>query len=670
MKKLIFILPLLLLLSCTTSKRMSFLTFPSESISAYSNINLDEYEQKYGEYDGVYLNIENTIEHSGSKENLGVFNKWVFTRVWKKKYIILNPDAVWLTTFSVYSKPDQLYIRISSPNGKVQHFGNTDLKEEKDFSGYNNYRLIFPDIIKGSIVEIGYENSFSVGMFPPPLEHDIQLQFRIPCEEFTFSYLYPMWWEIQKKMIQKGKMSPGEIIEDPENKKSILEYSAKVIPPLRWEPYSPEFKKVALYLQFMVTDLKMGRGYMDRPKNWQDLADKFYDYMLKKSDHKKISLKTGTAPLVEKSIYSLKELVDLIIEGKTDDMDKLDAMVSYIQDNIELTYDSYDGNNSKILKSKKGNKYDITALAKNMFEEAGLEVSYLLVHSAEDGYYDKYYIARDQFYIPAIRTITSDDTLVIFPYINDLPLDHTPSYFQGEPSIVINKKAPIKFWTLPKGNRMENIDSGDYQISISEDGIIDVVEYKALKGVLAFAAREMLSDLNDEETKKIMKDLVTYSDGDIEWVSYDIQNLDKHRENLILEMRYKINNLVMITPDEIVMQTAGLFSPISNKKYKLDPKSRQNPISISYNQQFTKHIVITYPKQWQFSTELEDMSKSNIFGEVSKTHMFAEGEITIDQNLIIKQTETDRKKYPLLLELTGDDNSVIVPALIFEIKNI
>lgn len=117
MKKSLFLIALLIVLSsCTTSKRLTHLTVPESSPDKImvAHVNVEEYESKYGQYDGVYLDVETVIEHSGGK---GIFSGWSFSRIIKRKFMVLNPDAQWLTSFRVYSKPDVLYMRVITHKG-------------------------------------------------------------------------------------------------------------------------------------------------------------------------------------------------------------------------------------------------------------------------------------------------------------------------------------------------------------------------------------------------------------------------------------------------------------------------------------------------------------------------------------------------------------------------
>src|SRR6185295_16279785 len=96
-----------------SSNRTTFLNPPRPDSLQPDRVDLAEYEKKYAKYDGVFLNSEYTIENTGSK------SAWESVKVRKLKFLVLNPDAEWLTTFNYEEDPGeqllQAYIRVTSP---------------------------------------------------------------------------------------------------------------------------------------------------------------------------------------------------------------------------------------------------------------------------------------------------------------------------------------------------------------------------------------------------------------------------------------------------------------------------------------------------------------------------------------------------------------------------
>lgn len=657
MKKLPILLPFILLsIGCTQSKRISFLDMEQLNINPQP-VDLEYYEEKYGEYDGVYLNYESTIEHSGVKDPMPyrIGEKWTYTCVSTEKYIILNPEADWLTTYTMTFDPDTLFIRITSPDGISKRFGQEDLQVEEDENGYKTYKFVYPNVVKGTIVEVAYEDEFKIHptigyLF---LDHGVLLQRYIPCEHLKFTFAYPDWWQVKTKRIGDKRDVPYTRNHLIENKKCTIVYEKTDVPAFLPEPYCPFRKEAAVYLELMITDFAMGSGSYKHVASWQELAKRFQKYALKKSG---------------KRSKSMEKIVRGIVENMKFPYDRLDAIIDYIYENIEVG-DNQDANHSKILDKKEGDSYDITSLAQAMLKEAGLTAEYLLVHSAYDGYFDREYLASNQLSIPALRVPIDSVDYVIFPYYKDLPIAHTPEYFQCEMALVVTEDPSSSyFWQLPPGNKADNAVDENYTLTIDDQGTIIVTENRVFRGAEAYSMRKAFEDLKESELDDAIKEMLTYTTGDLEIDFYDIRNQDKYKEPLEIEIKYSIDNLVIVTPEEIIFQTGGLLSPISNKQVKLEKEGRLNPIKIAYDERHDKYVTINFPDNWEISTILNDHQQENKFGQLIRTFESSPGQLRMHQRLDLNKILAPKVDIGLLVEIAGRSSELNLPTIIFKVN--
>jgi len=653
----------LLFASCTSSKRLSYLIEPEINPNQAKKIDVAKYDSLYAGYDGVYLYDESTIEHSGIKESasqglgslLGglvgsITKEWTFSRIEKTEYVILNPNNRYLTTVSIGWKPDKLYVHVTNPDGTIRRYDMTSFAEETDPEGRKMYRLALPNIVKGSIVEKAWEEAYQINYRLPSLEHDIDLQFRIPCESLVVTYAYPDWWQIQVKKVAKGKTAGYRLVEDPEHKKKILSYSTADVPAVADEPYSPFFKELANYLEFQVTDLAM-KGYTYKStSSWDKFAERFRKYALKKSG---------------KGKDQLEEKARALAENCTTPLEKIDAVRQYINDSISMWSGDYDGNYPKVMKEGKGNPFEITGLAQALLEHMGFLPEYFLMHSAEDGYFDATYVSASQAYMPGLGIKVDSTLYVLLPYLKNLPINLVPEQYQGQPAIVISEPVARQV-TIPIGNHAENTQSELYDLSIGADGVVHVKETRKALGSVAYGLRETLADLRDDELRDTLKSFLTYSDGDVTLDSFRVDNMDAYQEPLVLEMQYTIDNLVTITPEEILFQTGGLLSPISNKQEKINPATRQNPIAIYNDQAYEKEITIRYPEAWQPSTVLADTTIENSFGSVTRSFAVDDDGVKIIQKVMLNKCFEPKERMNDLAQLISSKSLLDVPALVFK----
>ncbi len=657
MKKIVFVLlAALLTSSCLMSSRVTSLELPSESMPR-EEIDIGAYEEKYKEHSGVYLESESIVEHAG--HNLGK-RTWSFFRVSKLKYIVLNPENEHLGTFAMRTsssaKLSKYYAKVTYPNGEVKQFRADDLIQEKTSKYEITYKFAYPNLKKGTIIEEGYEFAYRVPSVYPSFEHDIYLESAIPCEKFRFSYAFPDWWTIKAKKIAENVSVDVEWIRDSKNRKTVVVYSAENIPGYKKEAYSPFFKEAYPYYQFQVTKLQMGGYKYESPESWYKAVKNYKKYATKKD-----------------GFFSSKVLntTNEVIKGIDDPIGRLDAIITFIQENIEMTRDINFRDFKKILNDKKGDIYRITGLAQSMLLKAGINAKYLLLHSAKDGYFDNSYITPEQFSRPAIGIKFEDRTYVVFPYIK-IPIGYVPDHLQDQPAIAItlgddSYNYTVDFWDVPVGTDIQNRIKESYKLILDEQGSIHVEEKKTFVGYYAHELRNKLEELKEDEQKEIIEALLTYDDGMVELTSYEIQNLEDYKKPLMVKLEYDIDNLLTVLPDEVIFQTGGLFSPASGAKYKMSTNIRHNPIKVLYDEKFDKDIAIHYPKSWAITTTLKDVNYENTFGSLEGRYDVEEGTLTVCQSRKLKRCYESKKKISDLIKITGIQSDLSIPSIVFQI---
>jgi hypothetical protein len=643
---------LFLFIGCDNSKRVTFLTAPTGG-EAQRQLDLDAYARKYEGFDGVYLNHDVVFEHVTSQVLNSV--KWSFFETWKRSYVVLNPDAENLSTFAAKVPSgralEQAYLSVTSPTGQVQRFTKDDLKAEAGPKGAMTYRLAYPNVKKGSIVREEFVIACDNAYDDFPITHDVPLQFDIPAERVSFKYLYPSWWRIQVKEVQAGKTPATLTTTDEDAKKATLSYKAEDVPAVMKEPYAPFFKEVANYVALRVTHLSLGRAYYDAPADWNAFAKRFANYAIDREP--KVSGRVANTA------------ADLTRACKTD-QEKLEAVIRFVQTEIKPGA-HLDGNFADMLIKKTGNLYQVTGLAKSLLAKAGIENRFLLIHSAEDGYFDRRFITNDEIYIPALQATVDKRTFVVFPYIPNLPIDYVPEPYQGQAALAIEDQYRSELTTFPKDDSSQKATEENYDLELLEDGRIHVKEQKVFRGAMAYGVRQGLEHLTPEETDKALKRLLTYSEGKVDLEKRDIQDLGDYKKPLVINLEYTIDNLLTVTPEEVVFNTAGLFAPSSRLKMKVDPKERQNPIVIHYDEETDKRITLRFPKKWALTTPLKDLSVETIFGKTEARYALSGSTLTVAQSLSLKKAFEPKEKLDDLLSITGKRSRLYIPSLVFKV---
>jgi len=237
-----------LLLGCSTSPRLVYLPeapkaeagAPGVPVPAPSApVDVKTLEAKYPGVDGVFLELDTALENVTEENFFFSKSSWEFFETHRRRYVIFNPDSQPLSTFVVSAKKgyslERADLEIAFPDGRVKRFSKEHLKSEVDSRGATTFKFIYPEVQKGCVISEGYvlkpDNCFST----PPIDHEVPLQFSIPCQKVSFRYLYPWRWDTQLKQLGPGRKLSVTRTDQPEAKKKLITYEAKDVPAVESE---------------------------------------------------------------------------------------------------------------------------------------------------------------------------------------------------------------------------------------------------------------------------------------------------------------------------------------------------------------------------------------------------------------------------------------------------
>jgi hypothetical protein len=658
MKTFLPLLLALILSSCVISQRTLFLAPPPTG--RVDSIDVADYEKRFGKYDGIYLESEKLIEHSGVTGGLmnGV-DSWGYSTIARQKVLVLNPNAERLTTFRLTlgkrTEISALYLQMTHPGGAPIRYGVKDLIKQSPSPKTVEYTFIYPNVVKGTIIEEGIDLTYQGAASASSLYEDIPLQYSLPCEKLTFTYAFPDWWTVRVKKIGMNDTIPYSVDIDSVLHKRTLRYAARNVPPILDEPYSPFFKEMARYFQLMVTSLRMGSFEYSAPQNWSNLV---------KRSEGRLTDREGRGLFSSRVQKTTEELTN----AKASQLEKLVAIVEYVQANIEFVYEIKVRDFADVLKDKKGDAFEITGLTNMMLQKAGLQSNFLMVHSAVEGYFDPQFYSYEQFGTPAVGVFVEGKEYVILPYYKDIPYDHIPDYLLGQTAIVVSKSPTGNLTMIPESAGTKDRVDESFNLLIGEDGIVTVEETKTIQGSYAHSLRRELAEMKPAGRDQFLKDLISYSEGQVKILSYDVISEKEYRKPLVLRYTYTIDNLVTLASDEVLFHTAGLFAPASLKRFRVEAENRANPIKIFYDEEYVKSITLRYPTHWVLKSPPQPLALQSAFGSLKREIELAGNTLAVKQSRVLKRGVAPKEKARELSELTGSTSSIVLPTLMFSRK--
>jgi hypothetical protein len=292
----------------------------------------------------------------------------------------------------------------------------------------------------------------------------------------------------------------------------------------------------------------------------------------------------------------------------------------------------------------------------------------MMVHSAAEGYFDSTYHSFDQLSIPVVDAWVAGKEYVILPYRKGIQYDIIPDHLQGQVAMAISSTSDSRLTTIPTGVNGRNQIQEEFDLTIGADGIVSVRESKSIDGSFARYLREYFADMKQSERDKFLKELISYSEGQVKIDTCILENEKDYKKPLLLRYAYSIDNLVTLTPDEVLFHTAGLFAPTSLKRFRVEAEDRDNPIRIYFDEDYGKAITLRFPENWELKMPPPQAAITNAFGSLTRELTLTGHTLTVKQSRLLKRSAAPREKIGELAELTGSKSKVILPTLMFTRK--
>ena len=651
-----------LVLGCTKAGRVAMLDVPATGESLIvPGIDLAKYDSLYQGFDGVYLSIDRTVEHSGQKEAsvLGALlsgpgGVWSYGLVHKEDYLILNPEASQLTIWKITYKPNKFYLRVKYPDGKVTLYGKLDLQEVKKSKWRSDYQIAIPNVVRGTRVTLGYEDVTSATYYMPPLEEEFYLQYIYPCESLSFSYGYPNWWTVQVKNIAAGVQVPYAVNDIAEKRKTVISYTATDVPALKLEPFSPPYKFMAPYLQLQVTHLVMGDIKPDLIDSWSELAKRYRKYLFKK---------------VSKTSDQLSKTTDSLVAGLQTQDEKIEAISSFVANSIDLYWEDNDGDPRKTLKLKKGSPADVVGLAQAMLEGVAVTTDIILVHDVDDGYYDPAFISPSQFGTIGLLVTADGVRRGVFPLSKYVPSSLTPANYLGQSAISVDEATSAREIELPYPDSNWYHDLVEANITIDTLGDMVVEERHNSSQLSASMMRGWFEEYRGNDLEKWLKTYMLFGSSDVVMDTVITSNDSTRAQPFEFTLKYRVRNAVTVTPDAIIAQTANIIALGGKEPLESDSTKRRNPIYATADHTYARTIRISAPAGFHLPQSPAPVNISNTLGSLVSEFLANGNEVIIEQKATVLRGNRPKQEYPQLLELLGPSSGAAIPSLVFEKVN-
>ena len=612
------------------------------------------------------------LEKLHSLEILGSGADPLPVEVHRRKYLIRNPANKRYSTFSQRINAerydlDSLYLIIWSPDGKSTMYGKDDLTVTKLDNDSLRYDFAYPDVQEGSVIEEGFIVKANKPTFLFEPDDYVPLQFSIPALKLDTRFVYPRQWDIRVKQVKPDTMYAHEVRYDTATNAKVISVSRSNVPGIADEVYSPSRLDLIDYFywyaaevtfrkntSFIVTASNSGNA-MSAP-NWTRFTEYWAIPAVDYRDMREYGRKS-----------TIQKLSAEIVDSTAPAMERIEKITAWCREKMKIAECRRCDWEDMIEKGNAGLGY-INEITRALLFHAGLDSRAVFIHPKSKGYFDTTFISYSEIVGPGIAVLTDADTVIVFPTIEELAPGVLPADWEQAPAIYADYAKRTVVGMTPKGLSSESVREKSYDLSINASGAIQMKETRSYRGLEAYYMREELKNRSSSATLEIVENLLTYDEGEVSNLKYEISNQEDIREPLLIKIEYQIDNLVTVLPDEVLFQTGGLFSPTVDWKRKGETGDRQNPIRIYREQELLQNITIHYPQNWKLHDEFGDVKASNRFGEIEVKYSNIAGEFRVEQRRLVREAAEPKEAIGELLEIVGPESGLQVPTMTFEIR--
>lgn len=619
------------------------------------DVDPDIFQRDYPGADGVYLYREHVFEHiGGSQTGMSSNAAYGALHIRSERYLILNPDNQRLSTFDYTLHPGQslgeAYITIVSPNGDVQQFDKEDLREDPTPEGGSRYRLAYPNIVKGSIVDEGFEvfgSSYSEGPF-----QEMPLQFTLPCRYLEVVYMFPTNWKYIVSITDPREVAEGLVKSvRKEHGREIVRYSGRDIPAYDRELYAPHYRHLVPYVQSSITSFRFAlQSFEPGPENWKKVAERLHR-----------SLLGGEEP----GERFLKKRLRKIIDEEDEPEQIIRKVVTWVQKSIRV--DDSRGNESILttLADRQGTTNRVTGLAQLLLQTAGINARTVMTRSSLDGPLDSTIFHPATFYEPVLIAETEDTLFYAYPAIRNYPLNQLRASHQGESALRLDEERRGEIELLSYNSEPARRKEFTIMVEIEEGGDLLVAEKRAYHAEDGYAFRRYLEPLTESERNEFLRKELRFGDGELQDLEIVLSNLDQYGDPLEILFTYRAGDLTTFASDEVIVQADLLFSPIGGEMDKVDEENRVYPVAVYQDEMLLQEISISYPSSWSLVELPSDFSEESRFGMVQQEFADQNGTLIITERRQLNRSEGEASEFPALLKLVQPAEGMSIPALVF-----
>jgi len=551
----------------------------SQSVVAYAQVNLTDYESKYPNANGIFLKKNEHAVISIDKNG-----EPIIETNYDEERVFLNENYKYYTeesvNFSSFTSIESISPVVYIPeDGKYKKVKITEIMEEDATDGsvfhddLKKKKFFYRGLTKGGRTTLSYTKELS----EPHFFGTFYFSSYLPVEASVYEIQTPADMNITFELFgdEKDKVKYKEEIK---GKYKIHRWEANNLNEIEVEDQSVSIKNYATHLQVYINSYKFKNEEKHILRNLDDLY-KYYRNFVREVN--------------EEENPELERLADSLVKGKSTNEEKVKAILYWVQDNIKyIAFEAGMGGfiprkAALVCDRKYGDCKDMSSILYTMINSVGIPAYYTWIGTRDIPYTYK-----------QVPTPATDNHMIC-------------SYFDGEKYIFLDATGK----GLPYGMPTAFIQGKEALIGINETEY-KIVEVPALENTSCITVDTVYASIVNGVIKGTGK--VVYNGYSSVYLSDHINNLsEKEKEDFFSYSFRKGNNKCKSVVSEIRGSHDRESSLEIDYSFDLPDYVRENE-----NELYLNPFLNKYLSGDKINLETNKHDKKNTFKEISKNLIY------------------------------------------------
>lgn len=389
----------------------------------------------------------------------------------------------------------------------------------------------------------------------------------------------------------------GEPVATQEKNDKVLTWTAKDIPAIVHEPFSPQWQELVTMVIFGPTDFQMD-DYKGNMVNWQEFGKFVY------------SLKKGRDQLPE----NVKQDIHKIAAETKDPKEKVEKLYQYMQKNtryisIQLGIGGWQPFEAKDVASK--GYGDCKALSNYMYsilKEEGINSYYTLIRAGRGANHIEEDFPSQQFNHAILCVPLPKDTIWLECTSQTLQPGYLSGFTADRPALLIDENGG-KLVHTPKYDMNMNVLSRNIKAVLNDEGTLKINAESKYSALLQDNIHSMINGLSKDKVKQ-------YLHYQFDFATYDVDAFS-----------YKQENNSLATVDESLSITVSNYATITGKRLFIMPNvmgrnmrklptdtSRKYDVNLEFEYKTRDSVEIELPAGYTLESMPSAVSLKTKFG--------------------------------------------------------